>query len=57
MNRITIVRLTQLGLSHGEIKNILGIKKSLISKCDYIYLFLILIFHISEVQIPYYNLN
>ena len=32
MNRITIVRLTQLGLSFGEIKNILGVKKSLISK-------------------------
>ena len=32
LNRITIVRLTQVCLSHAEIKKILGVKKWLVSK-------------------------
>ena len=32
LNRITIVRLTQLGYSHAEIRKILRVKKSLVSK-------------------------
>ena len=32
LNRVTIIRLTQLGYSHAKIKDILGVKKSLVSK-------------------------